>query len=228
MLPESREGNILASLFFLSFNLQQVPPIDQTLLVVSWQWEPSKCCLQREGEWGEDLRSKGQRTEYIICKPMIAAVEKQVKGNGQWHGGGRVWFYIREVHSDGWHVWKRTKWMKGGRAKLLSGGSFLDREADAMAMRWEHELCVWGTARSRCGWSYVNNGKRRRGQKNTRESRAWQITGKFLAMVRILFSNWVKWKAIGDFWTESGLTWFKILQWFPTFLARGTSAPMRI
>lgn len=32
--------------------------------------------------------------------------------------------------------------MKGGRAKLLSGGSFLDREADAMAMRWEHELCV--------------------------------------------------------------------------------------
>ena len=42
-----RGGNILASLFFLPSKLQQVPPTDQTVLAVSWQWEPSKYSLQR-------------------------------------------------------------------------------------------------------------------------------------------------------------------------------------
>ena len=53
--PESRKGqrgDILAFLLFLPSVLQQVPLPGQTLLAVSWQWEPGKCSLQRGGEVG--------------------------------------------------------------------------------------------------------------------------------------------------------------------------------
>lgn len=92
----------------------------------------------------------------------------------------------------------------GEEAKLLSGLTLSRlRGANALTPRWKLAWDAGGATGLRCG---IGRGSDRKIQERLGLGRS---CGDFSAMVRILFFNWVKWKATGGFTQSIGLTWFK-------------------